>query len=75
MKKAKRRRLGVWQEAIFSHLVYKLNCLLLSTFPACSLFFAMIKCHIHYLIYYTTQNLSQFYGANIPSFSWMHVSV
>ena len=77
MKKVKKRRevSCVWQEAIFSRLVYKLNCLLLSASPACSLFFAMIKSHIHYLIYYKTQNLSQFYGANIQSCSWMHVSV
>lgn len=64
----------VWQEPVFSHLVYKLNCLLLSTTTACSLFFAMIKSHIHCLIYYTKQNLSQFYEANIPSCSSVHVS-
>lgn len=64
----------MWQEPVFSHLVYKLNCLLLSTTTACSLFFAMIKSHIHCLIYYTKQNLSQFYEANIPSCSSMHVS-
>lgn len=44
----------------------------MSTTHACSLFFAMIKSHIHYLIFYTKQNLSQFYGANIPSCSWLH---